>query len=410
MSENNTALIQFQELPVIAANAPAIYENNVRYLKLMREKGQGLLDTIEAEGMNPELDAECNKFLITCKQVKEKANTARAPITRMFDAFASEFTAIENQMEVKKADTIPAKIQEYRNQMARDVASEQQRKANELRTQQLASQERIDITAKIQLRIRERFNEILFAGKKKFNDLFNTMTLDNIFDVTDAIKAIPADYDLVKFNSIACPVTAIYIKTDDLAELVRVTRAELYPECAAEFKKEMEALQQYLTDQIPSRMAELDEIAEMEEKNKVEADRLKREAQIRQDEAALQLKKDNALREQESVAKVNTQVLVGQADLSFKNDVAQAEIFSDQVQSVKHSYVIKVMTKAGWQQIAALWFKAIASKVPQENMEKKTLGMMKKDLEVLALNGGERLADSGHLVYEQDVKALTKKV
>lgn len=408
MDNQTTALMQFNELTAIAADAPAIYKNNMRYLSLMREKGQALLDTIEAGGMSPELDIECNQFLINCKTVKEKANTARAPMTRLFDAFASEFTGIENQMEVKKADTIPFKVQAYRNELARVEALEQQRKQQELRNKQLADQERIDLKIEVQLRVREKYNEILFNYKKKYNEVFNTMNLENIEDVRGQINSMLTFYPEDKFALISCTVTAIYLKPDQLEMLVTNARAALYFECRDDFKTNMEALQQYLLEQIPARKNELEEIELNQKANKKLAEQMRQDAALRQQEETLRLAKENQQREQMAEASANTQKLVGHAELEFDKEVQQAEIFGSNTQVVKHSYVIQVMSATGWMQVINLWFKHFGNKTDPAKIATKKPESMKKDLEVLAFNGGERLENSGHLFYEADVKAVTK--
>lgn len=403
----STELAQFNELPTIAANLTTVYKTNTRYLSLMKEKGQSLLDTIEAEGMTPELDQECNKFLLNCKGAKEKANAGRSPATKAMAAVTSEFTFIENQMDDKKPDTIPYKIQEARNELARAVAAEQRRKEQELLNKQRADKEKIDIVAAVELKVRTRFNEILFAGKKMFNDVFNSMTLDTVPDVKDRINKIPDIYHQSKFNEINAGVTAVYIPATELASIIYDACASLYPECSKAFTEEMTALRLGLLDMIPARVAELKEIAKA---GKKEQERLQKEAELRQRQADIDLEAENQRKANEALIAEQQTKDIGTAQLNFEKDVAQADIFSSGTQSVKKYYILQVYSAVGWQTIAALWFKHFSKATTLDKLEKKTLGAMKSDLEKLAFNGGEMLAPSPHYEYVENVKAVTKRV
>lgn len=410
MSTENTALMQFQELPAIAADAPAILAKNTDWMNKGIAKGQGLLDTIEAEGMSPELDEACNEYLAQIAGARTKMNERRSPITKMLTAISKEFTRLENALDKTDASTIPYKIQAARNELARTIAQEQQRKLQEQHTKQLADQERIDLKIKVQLKVREKYNEILFNFKKKYNEVFNTMNLDNVELIKAELSKIPTAYPEEKFKEIGCTVTAVYLKRDQLEMAVYNARAELYMECAADFKKNMEELQHYLLDQIPARKNELEEIELAQKSDKKLADQMKKDAELRQQEEAIRLAKENQQKEQMAMASANTAALVGKAELEFDKEVAQAEIFNENTQVVKHSYVIQVHTMTGAMMLTNLWFKEFGKKMTVEKWLTKKPESMKKDLETLAFNGGERLMDSAHLTYESDVKAVTKAI
>lgn len=406
MTETTQALVQFQELPAIAANAPAILSKNTNFVTRGIAKGQGLLDTIEAEGMTQELDEACNTYLLEVKKAVDIMNAGRAPITQMLTAIAKEFTRLENSLDKTKGDTIPYKIQEARNELARTVLAEQRRQEQIRANAEKASKERIELVATIERKVRERYNDILFLGKKKFNDLFNSMTLDTVVDVTDAIKKMPDIYHQAKFNEIAAPVTAIYIEAREIPTLIYDTRAGLYPECSKNFQDEMGALKIHLLDQIPARAAELKEI---EKAGKERTLQLQKEAELRQKEEELRLEQENQRKANEALIAEQQSKEIGEAQIAFDKDVAQADIFSSGTQAVKKSYVLQVYSAVGWQNVAASWFKNFAKSTTLEKMEKKTLGAMKSDLEKLAFNGGEMLSNSAHLEWMEDVKAITKR-
>lgn len=408
MSETTTGLVQFQELPAIAANAPAILEKNTKRLQHVINKGQELLDTIEAEGMTPELDAACNEYLVGVAKLKVMANELRSPLTKMLTAVSKEFTTIENGMDKDNASTIPYQIQQHRNELARAEEAKRRKALEEEKNKRQAAEEAIDIKVRVELKVRERYNTALIAAKQKYIDIFNEFNaVDQEADIKAQIDIMPTSYPRDKFELISVPITAIYISIDDLAGIIYSAKMALYDELNANFRENMEGHRHHLLDQIPARKQEILEIAKA---GKAEAKRLADAAALRQREEQLRLEKEEQQRQSDALKAAETAKQVGEAQLAFNTDIKIAEIMSEQTQAVKHSYEIKVLTMTGWMQIANLWFKQFGSKTSVDKMMTKKFESMKKDLEVLAFNGGERLADSGHLIYESDVKAVTKKV
>lgn len=406
----STELAQFNELPAIAANAPAILAKNTNFVNRGITKGQGLLDTIESMGggaqMDPDLDAACNEYLLEVKKAIDIMNAGRSPITKMLTAISKEFTRLENALDKAAAGTVPYKIQESRNELARAVAAEQRRQEQELLNKQRADKEKIDIVAAVELKVRTRFNEILFTGKKMFNEIFNGMTLDTVSDVTDRINKIPNHYARSKFNEINAGVTAVYIPAAELASIIYDARASLYPECSKSFTEEMTALRLGLLDMIPARVAELKEIAKA---GKKEQERLQKEAELRQKQAEIDLEAENQRKANEALMAEQQTKDIGTAQLNFEKDVAQADIFSSGTQAVKKSYVLICHSNIGVQMSQALWYKHFSKSTPLEKLLKKTPDAMIKDLQILAFNGGEMLAPSPHYEYQEDVKAVTKR-
>jgi len=406
MSETNTGLIAFNQLPEIAAGAGEILSANKNLHDKAKTRAQELLDTIEGEGMSDELDSACNQFLATCSTAKEKMNARRAPVTKLFSAIASEFTTLENPFDKAKPGTFAYQIQETRNNYARQKEIEARKREDELRKQRLIEEEKINIKARVESAVREKYGTIIFNFKKKYNDLFNTIDLTNIEKISQEIMTIKVLYPRDKFLEIAVPVTSNIISVSDLAPIIFDSKSALYEELSDDFTKEMDNLKHYLLEQIPARKFELEEIKKAKGK---EAKALESAANLRQQEEELRIERERLQKEKDDAAAIELAKQVNQAELSFNQDMGLAEIRGEQTAAVKHSFVIEVKTKIGWQQIAALWLAECLKDCPIDRFEKKTLGSMKKDLETLAFNGGKRLDDSGHLIYMSDVKALTKR-
>lgn len=408
MPETNTGLVQFQELPAIAAGAPEILQKNTNLLRKAIDAGQVILDTIEAEGMSEELDAAANKYMADAAKAVDVMYSRRSPITKMLTAISKEFTGQEALLDKLKSDTIPYKVQSARNDYARKVLAEQRRKEQELRNKQMADQEKIDVVARVELTVREKYNSILFSFKKKYNDLFNSLTTENASDIKEQLGKVPLSYPRDKFLEIACPVTANYLLPVDLTPIVYSTKEGLYDELNANFRENMEGLKMHLQDQIPARLQELADIAKA---SKAEQERLRKSAELRQRENELALEQEQARKDKEALETATVNREVGVAQNLFEANIAQVEIDSEQTAAVKKFYIIEVLTKAGWIQIINYWFEKCATSVPHDKFGGKKLEAMKKDLETLAYssNARDRISDSQHLRYVEDVKALTRK-
>jgi hypothetical protein len=407
MSDTNQSLVQFQELPAIVSSAPEVLEKNTKLLNMAIGRGTGLLDTIDGDGMNPEIDAECNKFLATCSEAVKRMNERRSPITKMLTAVQKEFTRLENDLDVTKAGTIPYKIQQHRDNLAREQEAIRRKKLEEEKQKQFAAEETIRVKAMVETRVRERFNANLMAAKQKAIDIFNGFNdVKQESEIREALNAIPVTYPRDKFELIDTKVTAIYIKPEELAVLIFTTKMSFYDELNADYNSTMSAHKMNLIDQIPARKQEIKDIAAA---GKAEKERLEKEAKRRQEEEATRLQREELERQQAAAKAVEHNIHAGQAQVLFDQDIAKAEIVGEATQAVKEFYIIEVKTAQGWMMVINLWFKYYGGKTAVEKIGTKKPESMKKDLETLAFNGGERLADSSHLEYVSDVKALTKK-
>lgn len=405
-----TAIAQFQELPAIAANAGVILEKNKGWHDGAVNKAQGFLDTIESlDGeMAPKLYTEIVEFLIKVGVFKGKMNDGRSPLTQLFTAIAKEFTTLENDMDKAKDGTVMFKLQKALNDEVRRQETIKRQREEQIRREAYAKQERIDLTARIEQIVRDKYLEILSFYKRKSTDLFNSITIVNADQVETELKAIAEIYPENKFLEIAVPVISTFMDKAELAGLIFDTRKSLYAELSANFKENMQQSKMLLIDQIPARKQELTEIANAGAKEKK---RLEEVAELRRKQAELDeaKEKQELERQQQNAIELNRDIQ--QAELSFSTDVANAEVHNESDMKSKSGYVIKVMTAAGWNQISTFWFQQFGNKTPIDKFDKKTFASMKGDIEKLALttDGKTRIADSGHLVYELEYKAVIKK-
>jgi transcription-repair coupling factor (superfamily II helicase) len=87
------------------------------------------------------------------------------------------------------------------------------------------------------------------------------MTLDNIAETTEALKGLKMVYPRDKFLELPVNVVSLYMDKAELAPVIYDVRTSLYDELCANFRENMEDIQHHLLNLIPSRKAELQEIA-----------------------------------------------------------------------------------------------------------------------------------------------------
>jgi len=75
---------------------------------------------------------------------------------------------------------------------------------------------------------------------------------------------------------------------------------------------------------------------------------------------------------------------------------------------VKKSYVIEVSDVAGWGYVFMLYYERVGINMNIEDLGKKTLNQMKKEIEKIANKNGEML-DHPSIRYVEDVKAVVTK-
>ena len=113
-----TDLIKVEEFTTLIQSAPDALSKNQKSISACNSTGQGILDTIEGEGMSDELDAQAAEYLKKVNITIKNMQSRRAPITQIFDRIRSVFTSDEKAIDPKDGKTIPGKIAYARDQYA----------------------------------------------------------------------------------------------------------------------------------------------------------------------------------------------------------------------------------------------------------------------------------------------------
>lgn len=397
--------INVEEISTTMENAGLILVANETLADKAVTAGQALLDTVEAEGMNDELDSALNAWQLKSKDAVKLLNGRRSPITQMMTKLAGLFTAQENKLDPKKVDTVAAKVQTSRDQWAKFKADAQRKKEQEILKQQNVAKERISIKADIQSHIRSIFNTKLSAFKTDIQNKYNQLTLDNFEEIKAYIAQRPVVYPVDAFRKIAPPVFGAYLDVAEVEKMIYDEREDLYDELAAVFQENIEVEKSNTLELIPSRILELKEIARSgaEEKarlEKIAADRAKADE--------LRLKKEREDQELKDKANVAATVQMETASTLFNSTAQLAEV-KESVGKSKVAEKISVLSTDGWGAIFIMYFEKEGKGLSVEDFGKKTLNQMKSFAEKHANKTGERI-DSPFVEYVEEVKAVTSKV
>ncbi|MCU6767386.1 hypothetical protein OCV73_00215 [Barnesiella propionica] len=280
--DDNKLIIKQENVAIIVQSAPQAYEDNLishdRCLNACRE----LLDAINQKGMNGDLDQQAAFFIERAKKTVRKMNEKRSPCTKLFDEIRATFTAMENDVDPSKKDSLPYKLQQYRNAYAAKKLEEAERKRREeerrVRIEIACNTYRLNCEEDY----KQSFNRTLNAAINEMMSYNNSITLDNYEAQKQAIEQfnvlLSDDWIQNVTSSVILPAE---LSADELRSIRQSVLNELFPKFKEQYKFEMESNRDDYLDRLPSKKRELETIAKKtaEEAEKLKAELVAREAQ-----------------------------------------------------------------------------------------------------------------------------------
>lgn len=399
-----TELIKFEEINSLIASAPDVLAKNQSLHDKAVNKAISLLDTVEAEGMNDELDAELNDWMVKAGQALKINNQRRSPLTQMLTQVAKVFTSLEAPFDGTKKDSYYARFQILRNGYAAEKAKIQREKEAAILKQQNIDKEKISIKAEIELQIRNSYYDKLQAFKKYWTDFFNNTTLETLKANKEKIENIKLDYPKDKFNELPVKVYPVYLDNVEKDRLIGVARVELYQELSANFRENMESLRDDLKDKFPSKKRELEAIAKAGAEEKARLEELARNRQLAEQKLAEE-EAEKKRKEAEKQVEMNKQM---ETAGTLFDTAAQLEEVKESTGKVKASYKISVTDATGWGHIFLFWCEKEGYSLTEAQIEKKTFKQLKTFCEKWA-NKHDEFIDHDSIEYYEDLKAVVTK-
>lgn len=439
-STTSLELVKVEDIQALAQSAPIALTTNQSSVAKAEEVGAKLLEALKVNGMSQELDEQMNTYLVKCRTTITQMKERREPLTKMLTAISRAFTSLENKIDRDTKDSIPAQIQNARNEFAKYVAEQNRIAEEKARIEKEKAIERVNWKAAVVSHCRSLFDKTLSGMLSMLQSTFNDMTLDSFEVDSITIRDFSEKmYDFVSEASMP-PWGKTYLSVEEKTEATNEAKVGLYEQLSLEYTEAIKAKKAQLIEMLPGKRSALEEaeqarIRAAEEKSK--ADELAAKAKSEKEKQAAieaQQRADEAAKEEERLAKEEEERVWQQKikakqeeeerqrqakeEAERKASVEQAEVLFDasvnatptieSTAQVRSGYNIEVKTPHGYLMIMKLWFDIEGEKLAMDKFEKKTLGQMKAFCEKHAYKTGEKI-ESKFIVYHDEYNVAAKK-
>lgn len=396
--ESQLAIVKQENIQTIVSAAPQSYKDN----KLSRENceaaGQAILDAIVQGGMTDELDQRAAQYIEKARKTVKKMNERRAPVTQLFDTIRKEFTVMENAIDPTKVDTIPYKLQQFRNQFAaKNRAEEEERRRREYERQQ-AEAARARMRQDIEDDFKQQFYVMLNKASNELTAIDNAITLDNYDASCNQIReystVLPADFLYNLHTLIRIPAG---VSVEELRKVEIETKERLAKQFKEQYEFEVDSTKQYIIDRLPSKKANLERMAQSSAE---EAARIKAEMEARHRKEAEHQEAERRRKEEEEKQKAEMARQQSEMESLFGQ---QAVVSSGHQPKVKVAKKINLLNAEGIMPILLMWWSKEGCTLSTDELSK----MFKKQIsfcEKLAVKNGIYIEDES-VVYIDDIKA-----
>lgn len=450
-TENNQVAVITKSLDLLKTGPQILVANQERKEKAL-SVGRNILGSIQDEGMSPTTDERAMKYLANINKAKTEMKDSRAAVTQIMDKLKTMYTEVENDLDVNKSGTIPAQIQEHRNQYAKDLAAAAEQKRKDAERATAKAREAIEIKSSIEVQLSKAYNDYLLHMKQKLQTHFNSITLEDYNENSAKLKSYVPCLNKEKFSDLKAAVYALVHTPEEINRFIKSVIADKTPEYITNYAAELSLLRDELIDKLPSKLSELkeqkrlaDEAAAEAERQRIEKEKL--DAEIAQANAAKKKKleeeaekvrieneKKNAelKKQQEEAAAAQklreeqeTQRLNAEAEESQRKSVLNAEVKKQGEQTMvlfdqeatlaesapapeaRQGYEITILHPIGFTQIFAIWFENVGKDLPVDKIGRTSLDQMKAWAEKHAQKTESKI-DSKLLKYEPVFRAINK--
>jgi hypothetical protein len=396
-------LVKVETFKQIIDTAPGIIQKNEISVNKAVEAGNNFLLKIQASGMNEALDMEANNLLVKIKKTHEKIQEGRKPITGLFDSVKKIFTGYEAKIDPKGSDNVYGQIQKLRNDFATKKALEQKQREEEARRKQAIEQEKINIKSDVVLKLKQYFIAYLGAQQKVLLTMFENIQLDTFDASSQLIDSFSVVYPVAYQEAFKAQIYKVYLTDAEVQEIISSAKKANFEAFLIEYRDTLRALKNSCIEKLPSKKKELEVIAQAGEDERA---RLQAEAERRAKEEQDNIAAFEAQKSTEAATQAETHKQVAQANSLFDMQASFAQPESNA--QVREGYEITITNPAGYLQIVAFYFEKEGLKKGIDELEKKSLGQMKKFAEDYAKKYGEKITNP-YIKYNEVFKAVTKK-
>ena len=261
--ETTTTLpaINIAELQKVIGEAPTVLEENRLSVSKALAVGNNLLKLAKTDGMSDLMDSQMANFQAKVKVTIKTMNEKRKGFTQLVDKYKKDFTSLESAL-----DPVDAEIQTLRDAHATKKINEQKERERVALLQKQKDIEKIEVKRQAEVKLSEKFQDILTAQKNGMLEQFEAYTLETIDSAEVGIKAISEAFTTESFNGLSVTITSSILTKEEVASIVAdVKSRELFASFNEQFKQAVSAEKRTMIDKLPSKKQELKEIYDAEQ-------------------------------------------------------------------------------------------------------------------------------------------------
>lgn len=389
-------------MPEVLQTAPDILLLITKTRNKAKETFDGIVARIETDGMSDLYDKELSDYIDRVGTAIKNSNEKRRPVTQIIDRIKKSFTETESDMKGFKDSAQKLRNDYATAKMNKLKAEEALRKAEEAKTTEAA-----DLKAAIKTAYEGKFADIIFEEKTKFNDWFNALKYSDILPDSETLFHYASTYltdwktyyitqpDVLEKWKAKLPAVQ-YHTVDEVKNLASDFKMKNLSKLEKEMETEVSLLIIELTDKLPSKVQELEDLANADAK---EAERILGDAAIRQAEEAAALQAQAESRKEQSKADANV-TAAGEKAGAMVDATAKVE----EAPKVAESYNIVIENSSAWPVLFMFWFENEGKSLATDKLEKVTMLRIKAFCEKWAKDKGE-MVKSDVISYEAVYKA-----
>lgn len=450
IQNDQVAIIQ-NSIEVLKTGPEILQGNQIRKNKAI-QVGNNILTAIEETGMNPDLDERAMNYLANVTAANKSMKEQRAGVTQIMDQLKKMYTEVENELDPKKENTVPARIQAARDSYAKQVAAEKERKRKEAELVAAKAKEAIELKATIEVQYSNFYNDFLLTKKQALQNNFNAISLADYDEKAARLKSYRPVLNVELLNAFHAKVYSSIHTTQELNAFTKEVCESKLADFKNNYTKELTLLRDDLIEKLSSKLSELQDqkwaaeeaAAELtrqenekkkrdaeiatanaaqkkrleaeaeqarianEKKNaelKAEQERIAAEKKQREEAEAHRIAAENEEAKRKADQEVEAKKQGEQTMVLFEQEAATAELTGGA--EVRQGYEITVLHAVGYTQIFALWFEHEGKSLPIDKVGNTKLDQMKAWCEKKALKDGTKI-ESKFLKYEDSFRAVNK--
>lgn len=394
---NQLTIIKPDNISAIVSEAPGTYNDNLLSVQRCVSAGEALLKNITDTGMTDELDQQAAAFIEKARKTVKKMNERRSPVTKLFDDIRREFTILENNIDPTKADTLPYRLQQLRNQYAAQKRAQAEARRQEELAKQQAEAARKKFAQEVEEDLKAQFSRLIDKEISNLAEMYNNTTLETYDEVLRTVKEYSTNLPTEWFANLCPSVTQAGIPASEASKIEKLVKKNLEAKFIAQYATEIQDNKDFIIDHLPSMKANLERIAAA---NAAEAARIQAEMEERRRKEAEAQEAERKRREEEERQKAS--LAKQQAEMQNLFD-AQSIAQPTYTPKMTVSQKILLLNPEGIPSILTMWWAEEGCKMSADELTK----MFKKQItfcEKLANTKGVYIQDES-IEYIDDVKA-----